>query len=553
MPDIPHAAVLLTVLLGGCASVRPGTSPSSRVPPPEGLVILAPAPSLPREVAALSGRWEGVSNDGLEVALTVLEVEADHAKVRVESRASPALKLLPHRYTARVQVLTGERLGLEWRMGEQSLLAVAMGPDGQSLEGEHELGRTRARVRLTRREAATVREVRPFTCASVAEVLAEQRAEARRARVEALLERARKEGTPLVEPGSRAGFGCATFLYQGEAREVSLAGDMNGWDTVIDELTRIEGTDVHFLSREFEQDARLDYKLVVDGQEWVLDPNNARTMTGGYGPNSHFWMPGYVAPPEVELHEQMAHGTVESFELASKHEGRSRTVSVYLPPGYASSSESYPVLYLNDGKDALELGRVDRVMDWLAHEGTVPGVIVVLVPPVDRGKEYALDEVFESLFVEEVVPAIDERYRTRREAAYRAIGGISMGGSAALSLALRYPEVFGRCVAQSSGGPDENAYAVLERIRQGPKQGVSFYLDVGTYESNLHGTDLLDYSRSLRDALSARGEELEYQEVHEGHSWGNWRARLDDVLRLFWGRKPLPQEGEPRGSAPSQR
>ena len=27
------------------------------------------------------------------------------------------------------------------------------------------------------------------------------------------------------------------------------------------------------------------------------------------------------------------------------------------------------------------------------------------------------------------------------------------------------------------------------------------------------------------------------QEFNEGHSWGNWRAHVDDMLVFFWGRR----------------
>jgi hypothetical protein len=87
--------------------------------------------------------------------------------------------------------------------------------------------------------------------------------------------------------------------YRGTARDVTLAADMNGWDPARDPLTRVADTDLFFLSLQFPADARLDYKLVSDGQ-WLLDPLNPRTILGGYGPNSQAMMPRYVPPPEIE-------------------------------------------------------------------------------------------------------------------------------------------------------------------------------------------------------------------------------------------------------------
>jgi enterochelin esterase-like enzyme len=63
---------------------------------------------------------------------------------------------------------------------------------------------------------------------------------------------------------------------------------------------------------------------------------------------------------------------------------------------------------------------------------------------------------------------------------------------------------------------------------------VKFHLDVGTYETAVVKINLLEGSRRLRDSLQSRGDTLEYTEVHEGHSWGNWPARIPQALRFFW-------------------
>jgi len=37
-------------------------------------------------------------------------------------------------------------------------------------------------------------------------------------------------------------------------------------------------------------------------------------------------------------------------------------------------------------------------------------------------------------------------------------------------------------------------------------------------------------SRKMKDILAASSCEYYYREVNEGHSWGNWRNLIDDVL-----------------------
>ena len=39
----------------------------------------------------------------------------------------------------------------------------------------------------------------------------------------------------------------------------------------------------------------------------------------------------------------------------------------------------------------------------------------------------------------------------------------------------------------------------------------------------------------MKQVFEDKGYPLQYLEVNEGHSWGNWRALIDDPLRFFWG------------------
>ena len=50
------------------------------------------------------------------------------------------------------------------------------------------------------------------------------------------------------------------------------------------------------------------------------------------------------------------------------------------------------------------------------------------------------------------------------------------------------------------------------------------FIDVGTLY------DQLAQTRDFRDILRKKGYTLEYVEVNEGHSWGHWRAWIDDGL-----------------------
>lgn len=348
--------------------------------------------------------------------------------------------------------------------------------------------------------------------------------------VDALLACVPAEGAPLIEKGAKDGFGRAVFLFRGAANFVALAGDMNGW-TPSEAFTPVKGTNLFYLSREYEMDARLDYKFVLNLKDWIFDPMNPRRIAGGFGPNSYFAMPQYAVPPELDPGPSLRHGTIEDFSFSSRILNNERTVKIYLPPGYAGSRERYRTLYVHDGPDYLNLGKINEIVDAMILKNEISPIVMVLVPPVDRGKEYWANADFAKAFATELVPAIDAKYRTRTDAQSRAVMGSSLGGLISLYLTGQYPQVFANCAGQSSavfGDTD------LAKLITAPKSDVRFHLDVGTYETGVSQRDLLAGNRKLRDFLQAGGYAFEYREVHEGHSWGNWPARIPEALRYFW-------------------
>ena len=383
-----------------------------------------------------------------------------------------------------------------------------------------------------------VAAVPPSPCGSLgglrALLAAAQDDAARAAAAGAFADCAKREGTPLLFPAPGERDVRALFVFRSAAPRVFLAGDMNGWSTSARPLERLEGTDLHALELDVVDGARLDYKLVVGGTEWTLDPWNPRTMTGGFGPNSELRTPAYVPPAEVEPGPATVRGTWEELKVESRATGGPRTAFVWsaVPPG---APGPFPVLYLLDGTDYRDFAKAHVVAGNLVGARKLPPLLLVFVPPVDRRSEYERSAAFERFLVEELVPAVEARWPVRKDAAGRGVVGVSLGGFAALSATARHPGVFGRCGAQSTGNAvSANLDLLLADLARLPAGAVRFHVDVGTYEADLHGADLLAVSRRLRAAL-ARRQPLEYREVSEGHSWGSWRARLAGALTFFWG------------------
>ncbi len=168
---------------------------------------------------------------------------------------------------------------------------------------------------------------------------------------------------------------------------------------------------------------------------------------------------------------------IESFESAVLKgnplgDPHVREVPVYLPPGYDTSSERYPVIYALTGFTGFGrtlLNRsafseaLDQRLDRLIRTGRMRPAIVVMPDCFTRygGSQYLDSEAtgrYETHIIEELIPFIDSKYRTIPEAAQRAVMGKSSGGFGSLILGMRHPDVFGIIACHSGDMGFEYCY-----------------------------------------------------------------------------------------------
>jgi enterochelin esterase family protein len=306
-----------------------------------------------------------------------------------------------------------------------------------------------------------------------------------------------------------------------------MAGDATEWAPNTP-LTNISGTNFWYLTTSYETDARLDYKFVINGSNWILDPKNLLTCSGGFGPNSELRMPGYTATPEIAYYASIPHGIIRDTTIHSNILGNNRQVRVYLPPGYPSGSDAYPVILFHDGPEYISLGNANNIFDYLISEHLMTPVVGVFVPPVDRSAEYAGSKIdkFIDFITTELMPMIDGKYKTSHDPSRRAIAGASDGGNISLYIGMMHPEQFGKIVAQSSNV----ITPISQAFSNGPKLNLAMYLDIGTYDIAF----LIPLVQNLRDILQINGYNYQFHEWHEGHSWGNWKGHLKLPLMQFF-------------------
>lgn len=125
---------------------------------------------------------------------------------------------------------------------------------------------------------------------------------------------------------------------------------------------------------------------------------------------------------------------------------------VHLPPCYdVLADRRYPVLYLIHGQnfndDQWDRLGADEAADRLAAAGDIPPFILVM--PRDRSWDQPEVDMFGRVLVEELIPIIDQDYRTLTDRNHRAIGGLSRGAGWAIHLGLSRWDLFGAIGAHS--------------------------------------------------------------------------------------------------------
>lgn len=236
--------------------------------------------------------------------------------------------------------------------------------------------------------------------------------------------------------------------------------------------------------------------------------------------------------------------------------GNTRTLIIYLPPDYVVSTARYPVLYVLDGQDLNRLGMRQTLARLYAEQAITP-LIVVGIPAENRLQEYGMATApgpaglgaraaLHARFVlEEVMPAINARYRTLAGPAHTTILGSSLGGLTAFDLAWHHPDVFG-AVGVFSGSfwwrdeATQTRQVPLMVHNTATAPALRVWLQAGTLDEtsdrDRNGViDAIQDTLDVLDALRARGlpeTDLAYVQVEGGrHDQATWARVLPDFLR----------------------
>jgi|SRR5437660_5633742 len=260
---------------------------------------------------------------------------------------------------------------------------------------------------------------------------------------------------------------------------------------------------------------------------------------------------------------------VRSGSFSSTSLGREVAYAAQLPPSYSSGARRYPALYvlhgLFEGPAFWERRGLTAILDGLWQKGLVPEMVVVAV---DGDNSFFVNGPagrWEDMLSRDLVAHVESAYRVTPGRASRALLGVSMGGYAALRLALAHPDLY-RAVAAHSAmllekvpTPEEGAgrwhMSAFHRIfgdpvdaglwaandplalalKADPRAAPALYFDCGTEDR--YG--LFAGNRELHRRLEARGVAHEFGLYPGDHGYEYVRTVLDKSLG-FLGRALAP-------------
>ena len=246
--------------------------------------------------------------------------------------------------------------------------------------------------------------------------------------------------------------------------------------------------------------------------------------------------------------------------------GQTVAYCVLLPPSYdTEKTRRYPVLYFLHGLGDNEQmffhsAGWNLVQDlWERHQ---LGEFLIVMPA--GGSSFYINSLggdfrYEDFFLREFLPMVEKRYRVRTGRAFRAMGGISMGGYGALRMAFWHPDLFGSVSAHSAmllerlpaiaasnsqasgrlrvfgdvfGAPVDRGFweanNPLALVRTKDLGRLKIYFDCGSED---------DYgfyagAQALHDQLASRRVNHEFHLYPGGHNWRYFTEQLPASLQF---------------------
>ena len=280
----------------------------------------------------------------------------------------------------------------------------------------------------------------------------------------------------------------------------------------------------------------------------------------------------------LSIHAQQDSRYHEQSYVGSSYLGE-KTIRVYLPPSYSKNNDNqYPVLYMMDGQnlffDSLAYfghsWRISDISDQLVKGKYVKEFIIVGIDHagINRFAEYMPEKPLKSFsnninnqlkyqtkpniysdtflmfFVNELIPFIQNKYRTLFGPNNTFVGGSSMGALISMYALCEYPEVFGGAICMSTHWPvslDNTTIEVSDELlayfSKHIPSGKLWYFDHGTLGLD---KDYEPYQLKADEILNTNGYTrgknwITRKFKDHDHNEEAWSSRLEIPLQFIFG------------------
>ena len=263
-----------------------------------------------------------------------------------------------------------------------------------------------------------------------------------------------------------------------------------------------------------------------------------------------------------------ANGRVDTVRFQSKLINASLPYNVILPADYDTSRTTrYPVLYLLHGL-------MGHYSDWLQRTNVADYAadyrMIVVMPEGNDGwytdSAGVPADKYESYILKELIPDVQQRYRTIEARYGRAIAGLSMGGYGAVKFGLKSPStfVFAGSVSGAFGITRISEKDAGDRWQEfqklfGPAGGETrvgndlfeiigklaaarvpalpyFYFDCGTEDAPW----IFAANRDLSALMFEKKIPHEFRQLPGDHSWAYWDRQVQEVLKIASEKLRMP-------------
>jgi putative tributyrin esterase len=265
----------------------------------------------------------------------------------------------------------------------------------------------------------------------------------------------------------------------------------------------------------------------------------------------------------------LANGRVETVRFQSKLINRTLPYNVILPTDYETSkSTRYPVLYLLHGLTG-------HYSDWIARTNVADYAAeyrMIVVMPEGNDSWYTDSatvptDQYESYILKDLIPDVQQRYRTIEARYGRSIAGLSMGGYGAIKFGLKSPftfvfaasmsgafgvtrmtekelpeswkdsvKLFG--AAGSETRPNNDLFDILGKLSAGRVASLPyFYFDCGTEDAPF----IFSQNRDLAALMFEKKIAHEFRELPGDHSWAYWDRQVQEILKIAAEKMRMPK------------